>query len=76
MQWVFFGTECHRGRPNQPVMSHGIETKELDRFVLSGPDPNGIVIGFAAFDDQIITRGVACIALGFFPPDWAAQNDS
>jgi len=35
------------------AMSHGIETMALDRFVLSGTDPNGIVIGFAAFDEHV-----------------------
>src|SRR6266851_9773963 len=44
-------------------MSHGIETMALDRFVLSGTDPNGIVIGFAAFDDHVIRRGVATLAI-------------
>src|SRR5258708_34578590 len=38
------------------TISHGIETMALDRFVLSGTDPNGIVIGFAAFDDHVIRR--------------------
>ena len=45
------------------AMSHGIETMVLDRFVLSGTDPNGIVIGFAAFDDHVIRRGVATLAI-------------
>ncbi len=45
------------------TISHGIETMALDRFVLSGTDPNGIVIGFAAFDDHVIRRGVATLAI-------------
>jgi hypothetical protein len=45
------------------AMSHGIETMALDRFALSQPDPNGIVIGFAAFDDHVIKRGVASLAI-------------
>jgi len=45
------------------AMSQGIETMALDRFMLSGPDPNGIVLGFAAFNDQVIKRGVASLAI-------------
>jgi DNA-binding transcriptional MocR family regulator len=45
------------------AMSHGIETMGLDRFMLSGTDPQGVVLGFAAFDDQVIRRGVATLAI-------------
>jgi GntR family transcriptional regulator / MocR family aminotransferase len=45
------------------AMSRGIETMALDRFVLSGTDPKGIVIGFAAFDDHVIRRGIATLAI-------------
>jgi GntR family transcriptional regulator / MocR family aminotransferase len=45
------------------AMSHGIETMALDRFMLSGTDPQGIVLGFAAFDDHVIKRGVATLAI-------------
>ena len=37
------------------AMSHGIETMALDRFMLSGTDPKGVVLGFAAFDDDPVT---------------------
>jgi DNA-binding transcriptional MocR family regulator len=43
--------------------SHGIETMALDRFTLSGTDPRGILLGFAAFDHRAIKRGVASLAL-------------
>lgn len=43
--------------------SQGIETMALDRFLLSGTDPQGIVLGFAAFDDDVIKRGVATLAI-------------
>lgn len=42
--------------------SHGIETMALDRFTLSGTDPRGIMLGFAAFDSSAIKRGVASLA--------------
>ena len=45
------------------AMSHGIETMALDRFTLSEADPRGILMGFAAFDDQAIKRGVASLAI-------------
>ncbi len=45
------------------AMSHGIETMALDRFILSGTDPQGVVLGFAAFDDHLIRRGVATLAI-------------
>jgi GntR family transcriptional regulator/MocR family aminotransferase len=43
--------------------SHGIETMALDRFTLSGTDPLGIMLGFAAFDPRAIKRGVASLAV-------------
>ena len=45
------------------AMSQGIETMALDRFLLSGTDPQGIMLGFAAFDTAAIKRGVATLAL-------------
>jgi GntR family transcriptional regulator/MocR family aminotransferase len=42
--------------------SHGIETMALDRFTLSGSDPQGILMGFAAFDDDAIKHGIADLA--------------
>jgi GntR family transcriptional regulator / MocR family aminotransferase len=45
------------------AMAQGIETMALDRFMLSGPDPQGILMGFAAFDEHAIRRGVASLAI-------------
>jgi GntR family transcriptional regulator/MocR family aminotransferase len=45
------------------AMTHGIETMALDRFMLRGTDPQGIVMGFAAFDECVIRRGVASLAV-------------
>ena len=50
------------------AMSHGIETMALDRFTLSAVDPRGIVMGFAAFDDHAIRRGVAGLARALASP--------
>jgi GntR family transcriptional regulator / MocR family aminotransferase len=51
------------------AMSLGIETMALDRFMLSGTDPQGIVLGFAAFDDHVIRRGVATLAIALSKRD-------
>jgi GntR family transcriptional regulator/MocR family aminotransferase len=44
------------------LASRGIETMGLHRFVLRRPDPGGLLLGFAAFDERTIRRGVAEIA--------------
>jgi len=40
----------------------GIETAALDRFTLKRPDPRGLLLGFAAFDEKAILRGVVQLA--------------
>jgi len=40
----------------------GIETRSLDRFTLKCPDPRGLLLGFAAFDEKAIQRGVVKLA--------------
>jgi GntR family transcriptional regulator/MocR family aminotransferase len=50
------------------ALSRGIETMALDRFMLTGADPQGIVLGFAAFDDDVIRRGVAALAIALSNP--------
>jgi GntR family transcriptional regulator/MocR family aminotransferase len=40
----------------------GIETRALDRFTLQRPDPKGLLLGFAAFDEAAIRRGVGKLA--------------
>ena len=42
--------------------SHAVEALGLGRFTLSRPDPRGLVLGFAAFDDHAIRDGVARLA--------------
>lgn len=56
--------------------SHGIETIALDRFVLSGTDPRGILLGFAAFDHRAIRRGVASLARALGKTTSAALDSS
>jgi GntR family transcriptional regulator / MocR family aminotransferase len=42
--------------------AHNIETKALDRFTLEGPDPRGLLLGFAAFDEKAIRLGLLRLA--------------
>jgi GntR family transcriptional regulator/MocR family aminotransferase len=44
------------------LAARGIETMGLHRFVLRRPDPRGLLLGFAAFDERSIRRGVAQMA--------------
>jgi GntR family transcriptional regulator/MocR family aminotransferase len=43
--------------------SHGVETMALDRFMLRATKPQSITLGFAAFDQRAIKRGVASLAV-------------
>lgn len=42
--------------------AHGLETRSLDRFTLKQPDPKGLLLGFAAFDEKTIRRGINQLA--------------
>jgi GntR family transcriptional regulator/MocR family aminotransferase len=41
----------------------GIETMALDRFTLERKDVQGLLLGFAAFDESRIRRGIASLAM-------------
>jgi GntR family transcriptional regulator / MocR family aminotransferase len=38
--------------------AHGVEVLALDRFTLKRPDPKGVLLGFAAFDEVTIREGL------------------
>jgi len=42
--------------------AHGLETRSLDRFTLRRPDPKGLLLGFAAFDEATIRQGLVRLA--------------
>lgn len=44
------------------LLNHGLESLGMHRFALSGQDPRGVVLGFAAFDEKEIRRGVVQMA--------------
>jgi GntR family transcriptional regulator/MocR family aminotransferase len=37
--------------------AHGVEVFALDRYTLKRPDPKGVILGFAAFDEAAIRKG-------------------
>lgn len=42
--------------------ARNIETRALDRFTLQRPDPRGLLLGFAAFDESAILRALPFLA--------------
>jgi len=42
--------------------THGVEVFALDRYTLRRPDPKGVLLGFAAFDESAIREGLVQLA--------------
>lgn len=42
--------------------AHGVEAVALDRYTLKRPDPKGVLLGFAAFDEDELREGLARLA--------------
>jgi GntR family transcriptional regulator / MocR family aminotransferase len=42
--------------------SRNVETRALDRFTLDRPDPRGLLLGFAAFDEDAILQALPSLA--------------
>jgi GntR family transcriptional regulator / MocR family aminotransferase len=42
--------------------ARGVEVFALDRYTLNRPDPNGLLLGFAAFDETAIRKGLIQLA--------------
>ena len=42
--------------------THGVEALALDRYTLKRPDPKGVLLGFAAFDENTLRAGVIQLA--------------
>jgi len=49
-------------RAESLAAAHGVEALALDRFALTCPDPKGLLLGFAAFDEGALRRGVIRLA--------------
>lgn len=45
--------------------AHDVETIALDRYTLKRPDPKGVLLGFAAFDEATIRDGLVRLAAAF-----------
>ncbi|HEX8556557.1 MAG TPA: PLP-dependent aminotransferase family protein [Pyrinomonadaceae bacterium] len=45
--------------------AHGVEAVALDRYTLKRPDPKGVLLGFAAFDEAAIRGGLERLATAF-----------
>lgn len=45
--------------------AHGVETLALDRFSLTDGDPGGVLLGFAAFDEKTIEKGIVRLAAAY-----------
>ena len=42
--------------------AHGVEVIALDRYTLNRPDPKGLLLGFGAFDESTIRKGLLQLA--------------
>jgi GntR family transcriptional regulator / MocR family aminotransferase len=42
--------------------AHGVEVFAIDRYTLKQPDPKGVLLGFASFDEAAIRKGVLQLA--------------
>ena len=42
--------------------THGVEVLALDRYTLKRPDPKGVLLGFAAYDEAAIREGLVQLA--------------
>lgn len=47
--------------------THGVEVFALDRYTLRRPDPKGVLLGFAAFDETALRRGIVQLAAALDP---------
>jgi len=48
--------------------TNGIETRALERFTLQRHDPEGVLLGFAAFDEKAIRAGITQLAAALSRP--------
>jgi GntR family transcriptional regulator / MocR family aminotransferase len=49
-------------RAETTAAGHGVEVLALDRYTLRQPDPKGVLLGFAAFDEVAIRKGIVQLA--------------
>lgn len=59
------------------AIAHNVETRGLDRFTLQQPDPRGLLLGFASFDEKTIRQGVVRLAEALgkpLPGNWRTRR--
>jgi DNA-binding transcriptional MocR family regulator len=54
--------------------ARGVETRALDRFSLTDRDPGGLLLGFAAFDEKAIEKGVIRLAAALSHRDGRSRS--
>jgi GntR family transcriptional regulator/MocR family aminotransferase len=47
----------------------GIQTAAIDRYTLERPDPNGLLLGFAAFDERLLRNASIQLAKALSRPN-------
>lgn len=55
---AFLGNGMSSRHAEKLAAAHNVETRGLDRFILQCPDPKGLLLGFAAFDENELRKGV------------------
>src|SRR3984885_5566613 len=53
------------GEAERAALAAGVETLSLDRYTLSTPDPKGLLLGFASFNEAAIREGIRRCARAF-----------
>jgi GntR family transcriptional regulator/MocR family aminotransferase len=47
--------------------AQGVETLSLDRYTIEAPDPKGLLLGFAGFNEDAIREGMRKVAKALSP---------
>lgn len=53
------------GEAERAALAAGVDALSLDRFTLSAPDPKGLLLGFASFQETAIREGIRRLARAF-----------
>jgi GntR family transcriptional regulator/MocR family aminotransferase len=51
----------------EAATAHGVDALALDRFTFKRPDPKGLLLGFAAFDEVSLREGIVRLAAALAP---------
>jgi GntR family transcriptional regulator / MocR family aminotransferase len=58
----FLENDMDSWQAEKEAATQGVEAVALDRYTLNRPDPRGVLLGFAAFDEAAIRKGVLQLA--------------